>query len=62
MINLYSTCDVQKSFPNQEEKLKFILYRQRMAKDVWDVKRNFGRKYNQGLKEAVRYGQKVYRK
>ncbi|MFC4812428.1 RHS repeat domain-containing protein, partial [Paenibacillus sp. GCM10023250] len=36
--------------------------RQRMAKDVWDVKKNFGTKYNQGLRQAVRYGQKIYQK
>ncbi|ARU63594.1 hypothetical protein CBW65_23200 [Tumebacillus avium] len=36
--------------------------RQRMAKDIWDVKKLFGRKYNEGLRGAVRYGQKVYTK
>jgi hypothetical protein len=36
--------------------------RQRMAKDVWDVKNNFGTKYNEGLKQAVRYGQQIYKK
>jgi len=36
--------------------------RQRMAKDVWDVKNNFGKKYNEGLRQAVRYGQQVYKK
>ncbi|MEK0317033.1 RHS repeat-associated core domain-containing protein [Cohnella sp. 56] len=36
--------------------------RERMAKDVWDVKSKFGRKYNDNLKKAVRYGQKVYKK
>ncbi|OAS14696.1 hypothetical protein [Paenibacillus oryzisoli] len=36
--------------------------RQRMARDVWDVKNNFGRKYNEGLKQTVRYGQEIYKK
>ncbi|WP_150275410.1 RHS repeat-associated core domain-containing protein [Paenibacillus tepidiphilus] len=36
--------------------------RQRMAKDVWDVKKNFGSKYNEGLKKAIRYGQRIYKK
>ena len=36
--------------------------RQRLARDVWDVKRQFGRKYNYGLKQTVSYGQKLYPK
>ncbi|WP_335516665.1 hypothetical protein [Bacillus sp. JJ864] len=36
--------------------------RQRLARDVWDIKRKFGKKYNYGLKQAVRYGQKLYPK
>ncbi|WP_042230003.1 hypothetical protein [Paenibacillus popilliae] len=36
--------------------------RQRMAKDVWDVRKHFGRNYNEGLRQAVRYGQQVYKK
>ncbi|WP_139490061.1 RHS repeat domain-containing protein [Brevibacillus dissolubilis] len=36
--------------------------RQRLAKDVWDVKDLYGKKYNEGLKEAVQYGKKLYPK
>jgi hypothetical protein len=36
--------------------------RQRLAKDIWDMKKLFGRKYNKGLKQAVRYGQTIYPK
>jgi len=46
----------------REDAAQGLSDRQRMAKDVWDVKKNFGRKYNEGLKEAVRYGQQVYPK
>ena len=36
--------------------------RQRLATDVMDVKRHTGRKYNDGLKKAVRHGQSIYPK
>lgn len=36
--------------------------RQRLATDVMDVKRHTGRKYNEGLKKAVRHGQSIYPK
>ena len=29
--------------------------RQRMAKDVMDIRKNFGTKYDEGIKEMLRY-------
>ena len=29
--------------------------RQRLAKDIWDLRANFGRKYNKGSLEAIKY-------
>lgn len=41
---------------------KDLSARNRMAKDVRDVKSKTGKKYNKGLKEAVQYGQQIYPK
>ena len=29
--------------------------RQRMAKDLWDIKNQFGTKYNEGIKQMLEY-------
>ena len=29
--------------------------RQRMAKDLWDIKNKFGTKYNEGIKQMLEY-------
>ena len=30
-------------------------WRNALSKDVWDIKNNFGTKYNQGLRETIDY-------
>ena len=49
-----------KAYRDQQEALiEQGNYRSALAKDFWDVHREFGTKYNEGFKQAIEYAKKL---